>query len=106
MVRAGPGERGLFRVTAYCPCKACCGRNARGITASGTTAAVGTIAADWSVVPKGSRVDVPGYGRGVVCDTGSGIKGRRLDVFMDRHSDAQRWGVKYLTVEIVKGELR
>ena len=93
---------GVFRVTAYCPCRICCGRNACGITASGSKAAVVTVAADWSVVPKGTRLDIPGYGRGVVLDTGSAIRGRRLDVFFRRHSEALKWGVRWIRVYVVK----
>jgi len=52
-----------------------------GITSDGTRAKKGTIAADISKYPYGTKMYVPGYGWGEVHDTGSAIKGgthRRL----------------------------
>ena len=40
---------GEFTVTAYCSCQKCCGRSARGLTASGKHVSRGMIAADWGV---------------------------------------------------------
>ena len=46
-----------------------------GITATGTRAKTGTIAADTSIYPFGTIMYVPGYGYGRVEDVGSAIKG-------------------------------
>ena len=89
-----------MEVTAYCPCGQCCGwergRWGRpvfssgpqrgqpkrvGITASGTRARPGTLAADTSLYPFGTIMYVPGYGYGRVEDRGGAIRGQRLDVF-------------------------
>lgn len=102
--------------TAYCPCGSCCnwklnrqgkpviakGRNrgkpkAVGITASGKKAKPGTIAADTRYYPMGTVFYIPGYGYGVVEDTGGDIKGRRrLDLFYKTHKEARQWGRKRL----------
>ena len=49
---------GLFELTAYCPCSACCGKN-DGITATGTVATEGrTVAVDPTVIPYGTTIEV------------------------------------------------
>ncbi len=45
-----------------------------GITSSGTKAKKGTIAADIRYYPYGTRMTIPGYGKGVVEDTGSAMR--------------------------------
>jgi 3D (Asp-Asp-Asp) domain-containing protein len=97
-----------MRVTAYCPCRKCCGRFADGRTASGHTVAVngGRFVAAPPELPFGRLVRVPGYhgGRPVpVLDRGGAIKGDRLDVFFPSHRTARQWGVRWLPVTIVTG---
>ena len=56
-----------MEVTAYCRCRECCGRNARGITASGQKVSYNKqafVAADTSVLPFYTRVTIPGYNQG------------------------------------------
>lgn len=61
----------------------------------------GTIAADTKYYPFGTRMNVPGYGWGVVEDRGGAIKGPdRIDLFFDSHSDALVWGRKKVRVVI------
>ena len=61
----------------------------------------GTIAADTRYYPFGTKIYVPGYGRGVVADRGGAIKGpNRLDLFYRSHNRAKRWGRKHITVKI------
>jgi 3D (Asp-Asp-Asp) domain-containing protein len=71
-----------------------------GITSDGTRAKKGTIAADISRYPYGTKMYVPGYGWGEVHDTGSAIKGDHIDVFFPHEKDALKWGRKYLDVII------
>ena len=60
-----------------------------GITASGTRAHPGTLAADTRYYPMGTVIYIPGYGYGVVEDRGGDIKGRhRLDLFYNTHKEA------------------
>ena len=88
-------------VYAYGPSKG--KRKKVGITADGTKAKKGTIAADIKFYPFGTKMYVPGYGWGEVHDAGSAIKGpARIDVFFSNHNDAMKWGKKRLKVTILK----
>ncbi len=92
---------GIFRLTAYDACIICCGKT-DGITATGTTAEVGrTIAVDPNVIPFGSRVMINGHIY-TAEDSGSKIKGNRIDVFLSTHEEAQRFGVKEAEVFLVE----
>lgn len=73
-----------------------------GITSDGTKAKKGTIAADISRYPYGTKMYVPGYGWGEVHDTGTAIKGDHIDIFFPDEKDAKAWGRKYLDVTINK----
>lgn len=66
-----------------------------GITASGTKAKRGTIAADTRYYPFGTKMYIPGYGYGVVEDRGGAIKGRnRIDLWFPTEAEAIKWGRK------------
>lgn len=112
-----------MEVTAYCNCGKCCSWERRwfgfgapvvsagaakgqrkeiGKTASGTQARHGTIAADTSVLPFGTIIEVPGYGYGRVEDRGGAIKGGKLDLWFSSHDAALKWGRKKLTVRVWK----
>ncbi len=97
-----PAEPGLQRivVTGYCSCPLCCGPNANGLTASGTKAQLGTMAADPSIFPLGTQLNVPGYGEGVVEDTGARVKGYRIDVWFPTHAEAEAWGRREMFVAL------
>ena len=84
-----------FKVTAYCPCIKCCGKE-DGITATGTVATAGrTIAVDPTVIPYGSKVVLNGTTY-VAEDCGGAIKGNKIDMFFNTHQEALQWGVKYI----------
>ena len=88
----------IYKVTAYCSCAKCCGKT-NGITSSGKKATSGrTIAAPASFA-FGTKVLINGK-EYVVEDRGGAIRGNRIDVYMNSHSAAMAWGVKYLPVEI------
>ena len=71
-----------------------------GLTSSGTKAKYGTIAADTRYYPYGTVMKVPGYGKGVVEDTGGAIKGpRRIDLYFKTRKQALEWGRQKLTVK-------
>jgi 3D (Asp-Asp-Asp) domain-containing protein len=74
-----------------------------GATATGTTAARGTIAVDPAVIPLGTRLAVPGYGPGIASDTGSAILGARIDVWFATIEEALAWGTRTMTVTIHRG---
>ena len=90
---------GTFTVYAYCPCETCCGQWSGGPTASGTMPEEGrTIAADWGVLPAGTEIYLDGIGWRTVEDTGSGITGDKLDLYMDSHEAALKFGVREIAV--------
>ncbi len=93
-------------VTAYCPCRKCCGKHADGKTASGYSVWVNggkMVAADTRVLPFGTLVSVPGYHGGEivpVLDRGGKIKGRRLDLLFPTHAQAKRFGKRWVDVRV------
>ncbi|WP_425590702.1 3D domain-containing protein [Fictibacillus phosphorivorans] len=76
-----------------------------GVTANGTNLKeipyAKVIAVDPDVIPMGSVVFVPGYGYAVAADTGGGINGKEIDVFMKNYSDAVNWGRKNVNITII-----
>jgi len=110
-----------IEVTGYCDCGKCCdwkrnwlmrpvhtsGPNKGkvkqvGMTSSGKRAKPGTIAADLSLYPYGTVMYVPGYGYGVVQDTGSDIKGQHIDLYFNTHRQARNWGRNNIEVKVWK----
>ncbi len=110
-------------VTGYCNCGKCCGWRKKwfffgepvynygkmkgapkkvGVTASGAVAAKGTIAADPTVYPFGTRIWIPGYGLGIVQDIGGSIKGAHIDIWFPSHKEASSWGARKLKVKVEK----
>ncbi|MCK5861138.1 MAG: 3D domain-containing protein [Candidatus Hydrogenedentes bacterium] len=74
-----------------------------GITASGTKAKPGTIAADTNHYPFGTVMYVPGYGYGRVEDRGGSIKGPDIiDLFFKSRKEALEWGRKRVRVRVWK----
>lgn len=115
------GELVTVEATGYCKCGECCGwrrnlflqpvyaygaregdRKKVGQTASGTKAKKGTIAADTSVFPFGTKMKIPGYGSGVVEDRGGAIKGHKIDLFFRTHQQALVWGRQMVTIEVFR----
>lgn len=79
---------------------------AYGITKSGVKVRrdlYSTIAADTRVFPIGSILWIPGYGYGVVADTGSAIKKKKIDLYYETVDDVyKKWGKKTLDVYVIK----
>lgn len=79
-----------------------------GITYSGVKVrrdknAVSTIAADPKVLPLGSILYIPGYGYAIVADTGSAIKGRKIDLYFSTTKQVYKeWGKKTVVVQLIK----
>jgi 3D (Asp-Asp-Asp) domain-containing protein len=72
----------------------------RGRTSSGMPAAYGVAAVDPSVIPLGSRFTVPGYGVAVAADTGSAIRGARVDLWFPSAAHALAWGSRVVTISL------
>ena len=92
---------GEFKLTAYCDCSTCCGKWSGSPTASGEMPRANhTIAVDTSVIPFGTEVVINGNVY-VAEDTGSAIKGNKIDIYMSSHEEALDFGVQYAEVLIV-----
>ncbi len=62
-----------------------------------------TIAADRKVFPIGTILHVPGYGYGVVADTGSAIKGKKIDLYFQTKKQVyDEWGKKQVKVRVIQ----
>ena len=105
---ASTGRKIRVKVTGYCSCSLCCGEWAYknpGVTASGTVAKFGTIAAPPSL-PFGTKMMIEGYGDQVftVEDTGSAVVYSDgtyvIDMWMPTHEQAYAVGnrVVYATI--------
>lgn len=79
---------------------------AYGITKSGVRVKrdlYSTIAADTNIFPIGTVLWIPGYGYGVVADTGSAIKGHRIDLYYNTVEEVyEKWGKKKINVYVVQ----
>ena len=91
---------GIYRLTAYCPCKKCCGKT-NGITASGTKATAGRTIAVARQIPFGTELIIDGHTY-VAEDRGGAIKGNRIDIYFDTHQEALNFGVQYKEI-FIKG---
>ena len=108
-----------LEVTGYCACGSCTGwrrnwwgrpvysygnrrgqRKQVGLTASGSQARPGTIAADTRHYPFGTIMYVPGYGYGEVADRGGAIKGQKIDLYFNTHQEALEWGRQHKQVKV------
>lgn len=90
---------GRYKVTAYCACVRCCGKT-NGITASGTKATANRTVAAPSTFAFGTKLEINGQTY-TVEDRGGAIQGNRIDVYMNSHSEALAWGVRYLDVDVL-----
>lgn len=93
------GKSGVYKVTAYCACMQCCGKT-NGITASGAKATANHTIAAPRTFAFGTKVVINGTTY-VVEDRGGAIQGNRIDIYMNSHAEALRWGVRYVEVEVL-----
>lgn len=85
---------GKFTITYYCPCFKCCGSGGGKITASGTKPKAGkTVGVDPKTIPLGTKIKV-GKKIYIAEDTGSGVRRKHIDIFVDSHEEALKLGVK------------
>lgn len=90
---------GECTITAYCPCEACCGRWADGVTATGLPAGPGVVAVDPEVIPLGSTVIIDGQ-RYLAADTG--VMGKHVDVCLLDHEATVEAGVRKAEVWVAE----
>ena len=87
----------IMEATAYTPFD----DGQSGITFSGIPAKHGIIAVDPRVIPLGTRVFIPGYGTALAADTGSAIKGDKIDLCIEDYNAAIRFGRRNVEVYIL-----
>ena len=88
---AGSGKQLTVVATAY---------SLHGGTASGLPTGPGVVAVDPTVIPLGTRMYIPGYGPGIAADTGTAIKGLRIDLWFPKLSQAENWGRRTVTITL------
>lgn len=104
-----PEYIGEFEITYYTAGPESTGKSpghpAYGITRSGTTVEEGrTVAADWDILPEGTKVYIDGIGERIVEDTGGLIVGECIDVYVEDVDVAKQGGRHKADVWIVEGE--
>ena len=97
MVRASKAtSRGSFTATAYC---------LKGRTATGGSVRRGIVAADPRLLRLGTTIlmGAGSYsGQYKVADTGGGVKGKRLDIWVPSCSEARRFGRRTVQVSLIE----
>ena len=91
------GKHMTMVATMYCPLEPGLDDH----TASGMKATRGVIAVDPRVIPLGTRMWVEGYGNGIAGDTGSAIKGNRIDLCVDTLEECNSYGSHSVDVIIL-----
>jgi 3D (Asp-Asp-Asp) domain-containing protein len=87
-------NKGSFSATAYC---------LSGRTAMGHGVRRGIVAADPRVLRLGSKIMITGgySGQYLVSDTGGGIRGRELDIWVPSCAEARRFGRRTVNVTLL-----
>lgn len=97
---------GMFETSAYDLDFECCGKlptdPSYGKTATGTRATAGrTVAVDPNIVPYGTEVILGGKTY-IAEDTGSAIKGKKIDIYFNSHSEAEQYGRRKVEVFVLR----
>lgn len=72
-----------------------------GLTAMGTKARVGVVAVDPNVIPLGTTIYIPSIDATFVAeDTGSAIKGSKIDIFMRTLAECNNWGRRSIEIYV------
>ena len=90
-------------ITAYCACQICCGKHSTGLCADGHRPVAGLTVAASRRIPLGTHVVILGH-EYIVEDRLARRYDNRFDVFMEKHADAKRYGVKHADVCLIKGQ--
>jgi 3D (Asp-Asp-Asp) domain-containing protein len=72
----------------------------KGTTASGLPVGPGVVAVDPNVIPLGTKMYIPGYGKGIAADVGGGIKGKIIDLWYSTYAQCAKWGRRTVTITI------
>ena len=77
------------------------GKTASGRTVERNPNGVSTVSVDPSVFPFGTIFYVEGYGYAIAADSGSAIKGNKIDLYFDSSSECYNWGRKAVKVTVL-----
>lgn len=69
--------------------------------AGGRPCTYGTMAVDPRVIPMGTRCYVEGYGYAIANDVGTGVKGKKIDLYMEGQFQPLIWGARSVRVYIL-----
>ena len=73
-----------------------------GKTALGVPVRRGVVAVDPALIPLGTKLHVPGYGRSLAADVGTAIKGRIIDLWFPSTERARAWGRRTVTITVYR----
>jgi 3D (Asp-Asp-Asp) domain-containing protein len=73
-----------------------------GKTALGVPVRKGVVAVDPRLIPLGTKLHVPGYGRSLAADVGYAIKGRIIDLWFPSTAKAREWGRRTVTITVYR----
>ncbi len=62
----------------------------------------GTCAVDPDLIPLGSLLYIEGYGYAIANDVGGAIKGKTVDVYMERMAQCGIWGARWCDVYVIR----
>ena len=102
---------GSFKLTAYCGCTKCCGRNAKkgengewlAITRTGVRAQKNhTISVDPKVIPLGSKVRIGSIIYTAEDTGGKWVQGNHIDIYLGDHEAAKQFGCQRADVYLIK----
>ena len=94
------------KISVTCTAYSCEGYT--GITATGTVARVGAVAVDPRYIPLGTKMYIVSndgqyvYGYCVAEDTGSSIKGYKIDLYFDTVDECWDFGIRNCTAYIIQ----
>lgn len=77
------------------------GKTFLGLTCARNVNGISTISVDPNVIPLRSILYIEGYGYAIAVDTGSAIKGNKVDVYFDTLQECYDWGTRYVKVTIL-----
>lgn len=80
--------------------------DAGSLTASGrevkrNPSGISTVSVDPNVIPLGTSLYIEGYGYAIAADTGSAIKGNKIDVYFDDYGECDDWGRQNVKVTVL-----
>ena len=102
---------GSFKLTAYCGCTKCCGKNAKkgangewlAITRTGVRAQKNhTISVDPKVIPLGSKVRIGSIIYTAEDTGGKWVQGKHIDIYLGDHEAAKQFGCQRAEVYLIK----